>query len=60
MKKTYRTAYTVDQLADWLRRYDEIHKAGTDRDPYDYATWQLIVKDVALDYADIVNKKEEE
>ena len=60
MKKTYRTAWTIDNLADWLSRYDEIHQAGTDRAPYDYATWQLIVKDVALDYADIVNKKEEE
>ena len=59
MKKQYRTSWTVDNLADWLSRYDKIHKAGTMREPYDYNTWQLIVQDVALDYADIVRKKEE-
>ena len=59
MKKRYRTSWTVDNLADWLSRYDKIHKAGTMREPYDYKTWQLIVQDVALDYADIVRKKEE-
>lgn len=58
MKKRYRTSWTVDNLADWLSRYDEIHKAGTMREPYDYKTWQLIVQDVALDYADIVREKE--
>tara|TARA_Y100001937_G_C6870206_1_gene220247 strand:+ start:236 stop:418 length:183 start_codon:yes stop_codon:yes gene_type:complete len=58
MKKQYRTSWTVDNLADWLSRYDEIHKAGTMREPYDYKTWQLIVQDVALDYADIVREKE--
>ena len=45
-------------MADWLSRYDEIHKAGTMREPYDYKTWQLIVQDVALDYADIVQGKD--
>ena len=59
MKKRYRTSWTVDNLADWLSRYDEIHKAGTMREPYDYKTWQLIVQDVALDYADIVREKED-
>ena len=59
MKKQYRTSWTVDNLADWLSRYDEIHKAGTMREPYDYKTWQLIVQDVALDYADIVREKED-
>ena len=59
MKKRYRTSWTVDNLADWLSRYDEIHKAGTMREPYDYKTWQLIVQDVALDYADIVRQKED-
>lgn len=59
MKKQYRTSWTVDNLADWLSRYDEIHKAGTMREPYDYKTWQLIVQDVALDYADIVRKKKD-
>ena len=60
MKKRYRTSWTVDNLADWLSRYDEIHKAGTMREPYDYKTWQLIVQDVALDYADIVREKEKQ
>jgi len=55
--KTKRTAWTVDNLALWLSRYDEIHKEGTMRAPYDYATWQLIVQDVALDYADAVRKE---
>lgn len=59
MKKQYRTSWTVDNLADWLSRYDEIHKAGTMREPYDYRTWQLIVQNVALDYADIVREKED-
>ena len=59
MKKRYRTSWTVDNLADWLSRYDKIHKAGTMREPYDYKTWQLIVQDVALDYADIVRQKED-
>ncbi len=53
MKKT-RTAWTVENLADWLAKYDEIHKAGTMREPYNYKTWLLIVKDVALDYAEEV------
>ena len=44
MKKQYRTSWTVDNLADWLSRYDEIHKAGTMREPYDYKTWQIIVQ----------------
>ena len=60
MKKRYRTSWTVDNLADWLSRYDEIHKAGTMREPYDYKTWQLIVQDVGLDYADIVREKEKQ
>lgn len=47
-----RTAWTVDNLADWLAKYDSIHKAGTKREPYNYETWKLIVQDVALDYAD--------
>ena len=56
-KKTNRTAWTVDALAEWLARYDIIHKLGTDRAPYDVETWKLIVQDVALDYADIVKTK---
>jgi hypothetical protein len=58
MEKRKRTAWTVDALADWLSKYDEIHKAGTDREPYDYNTWQWIVKAVALDYVDILNEEE--
>lgn len=49
-----RTSWTVDNLADWLAKYDTIHKSGTMRDPYNYETWKLIVQDVALDYAEIV------
>lgn len=49
-----RTSWTIDNLADWLSRYDEIHKAGTMREPYNYETWRLIVQDVALDYAEEV------
>jgi len=49
-----RTSWTVDNLADWLSKYDEIHKAGTTRDPYNYETWRLIVQSVALDYAEEV------
>ena len=49
-----RTSYKITDLADWLAKYDEIHKAGTMREPYDYETWKLIVKDVALDYAEEV------
>jgi len=56
-KKTKRTAWTVDALAEWLSRYDIIHKLDTDRDPYDVETWKLIVQDVALDYAEIVKTK---
>jgi hypothetical protein len=55
--KTKRTAWTVDDLALCLSRYDEIHKKGTMRAPYDYATWQLIVQDVALDYVEIVKEQ---
>jgi hypothetical protein len=58
MEKRKRTAWTVDALADWLSKYDEIHKAGTMQAPYDYKTWQLIVKSVALDYVDILNEEE--
>lgn len=56
----YRTSWTVDNLADWLSRYDEIHKQGTMREPYDFKTWQIIVQNVALDYAEIIeyDKKE--
>ena len=49
-----RTSWTVNNLADWLANYDEIHKSGTMREPYNYETWRLIVQDVALDYAEIV------
>jgi hypothetical protein len=47
-----RTGWTVDALADWLSKYDEIHKAGSDRAPYDFETWRLIVQDVAMDYVE--------
>ena len=53
MTKT-RTAWTVENLADWLAKYDAIHKAGTMRDPYSYEVWLQLVKDVALDYAEEV------
>lgn len=49
--KTRRTAWSVEALADWLHKYDKIHKLGSDRAPYDYETWVLIVQNVALDYA---------
>ena len=49
-----RTSWTVDNLADWLAKYDSIHKLGTMQEPYNYETWKLIVQDVALDYAEIV------
>ena len=49
--KTRRTAWSVEALADWLHKYDKIHKLGSSRDPYDYDTWLLIVKNVALDYS---------
>jgi len=52
-----RTSYTVEHLADWLAKYDTIHKQGTMREPYDYETWKLIVEMVALDY---VEMREEE
>ena len=50
-KKTRRTAWSVEALADWLQKYDEIHKDGSMRAPYDYETWLQIVKNVALDYS---------
>ena len=52
----YRTSWTIDNLADWLSRYDEIHKQAQTpmREPYDFQTWQIIVQNVALDYADII------
>ena len=53
-----RTAWTIDDLADWLHKYDVIHKQHTLRDPYDVATWKLIVQDVALDYADELREEE--
>tara|TARA_R100000995_G_scaffold21541_1_gene9063 strand:+ start:573 stop:794 length:222 start_codon:yes stop_codon:yes gene_type:complete len=56
MSKRKRTAWRIEDLAEWLSRYDEIHKAGTDRAPYNYETWILIVKDVALDYADYMKR----
>ncbi len=52
MTKNTRTSWNVEDLADWLAKYDAIHKVGTLREPYDYETWLLIVKDVALDYAE--------
>ena len=52
-----RTSFTVEDLADWLAKYDTIHKAGTMREPYNFETWKLIVQMVALDY---VEKGEEE
>lgn len=54
--KNNRTAWTVENLADWLAKYDAIHKAGTMRDPYSYEVWLQLVKDVALDYAEGVEK----
>lgn len=54
--KKPRTAWTVDNLADWLSKYDEIHKAGSTRQPYDKETWRIIVQNVALDYADSQNE----
>lgn len=53
-----RTAWTVDNLADWLHTYDVIHKQNGLRDPYNYETWKLIVQDVALDYADSLKEEE--
>ena len=53
-----RTAWTVNNLADWLHRYDVIHKQNLLRDPYDVETWKLIVQDVALDYADSLRQEE--
>jgi len=47
-----RTSWTVDNLADWLSKYDIIHKQGSMREPYNYETWKHIVQAVALDYAD--------
>jgi len=47
-----RTSWTVDNLADWLAKYDIIHKQGSMREPYNYETWKHIVQAVALDYAD--------
>jgi len=52
-----RTSWTIEDLADWLAKYDIIHKANSMREPYDYETWKLIVEMVALDY---VEKLEEE
>ena len=54
-----RTAWTVEHIADWLAKYDEIHKAGTMREPYNYETWVLIVQNVALDYVDSYIEEEE-
>lgn len=56
MAKRKRTAWRIEDLAEWLSRYDDIHKAGTMREPYNYETWILIVKDVALDYADYMKR----
>ena len=56
MSKRKRTAWRIEDLALWLSRYDEIHKAGSFREPYNYETWILIVKDVALDYADYMKR----
>ena len=56
MSKRKRTAWRIEDLALWLSRYDEIRKAGTDRAPYNYETWILIIKDVALDYADYLEE----
>ena len=57
-KKT-RTAWTVENLADWLSKYDIIHKEtslNNSSEPYDKETWTLIVQDVALDYSDSLKK----
>ena len=47
-----RTAWTIENLADWISKYDEIHKAGTMREPYNYETWKLIIQDVAKNYVE--------
>jgi len=52
-----RTSYKIQDLADWLAKYDEIHKAGSMREPYDFETWKLIVENVCLDYADAMGYK---
>ena len=51
-EKKMRTAWTIEKLADWISKYDEIHKAGTTREPYDYEVWKLIIQDVAMDYVE--------
>ena len=58
-KKKYRTAGTVDALANWLSEYDKIHKTGTMQAPYDLETWKRIVAEVALDFAEIKGYKKE-
>jgi len=47
-----RSAWTIEKLADWISKYDEIHKAGTMREPYNYDTWVNIIQDVARDYVE--------
>ena len=47
-----RTAWTIEKLADWISKYDEIHKTGKTREPYDYEVWKLIIQDVAMDYVE--------
>lgn len=52
-----RSAWTIENLAEWISRYDKIHKQGSMRAPYDYDTWVLIIQDVAKDYVEELGEK---
>ena len=47
-----RCAWTIENVAYWISKYDAIDKQGTMREPYDYETWILIIQDVAKDYVE--------
>lgn len=53
-----RTAWTLENIADWVAKYDVIHKAGTMRAPYDYGTWLNIIQRASLDYVDTLQEEE--
>lgn len=48
-KKSPRTAWTVENLAEWLAKYDALRLSGTMKAPYDKGTFEILIVESALD-----------
>lgn len=48
-KKSPRTAWTVENLAEWLAKYDALRLSGTLKAPYDKGTFEMLIVESALD-----------